>query len=240
MDCSSSSSSSSSPQPGRVHQQQGRRLLGGATPTGRSCTQADALNMGGPGDKQGPAALPAPSPALTPHQTAGRGAQSSWSEGPHPEARPVLWLQKSSLRGDLHTASLECSSRGRPGQGTASHSPQEVPSHGRVGGELPWYRASEAQRAMAWCMRYCTVSIRTAPAPCRSARALHPGWPTAPPAALPGRAARAESRCSLNLGLGRKQPSKGPESRVQPEPGAGGRQPSKPQPFPPELKGTAP
>lgn len=34
----------------------------------------------------------------------------------------------------------------------------------------PWYRASEAQRAMAWCMRYCTLSIRTDLAPCPSAR----------------------------------------------------------------------
>ena len=33
----------------------------------------------------------------------------------------------------------------------------------------PWYRASEAQRAMARCMRYCTPSIRTDLAPCPSA-----------------------------------------------------------------------
>lgn len=34
----------------------------------------------------------------------------------------------------------------------------------------PWYRACEAHCMMARCMRYCTVSVRTAAAPCRSAR----------------------------------------------------------------------
>lgn len=78
----------------------------------------------------------------------------------------------------------------------------------------PWYRASEAQRAMAWCMRYCTVSIRTAPAPCRSARRSIRLRDSPASAALPG------------------ESSEGPESRVQPEPGAGGRQPSNLSPLP--------
>lgn len=50
----------------------------------------------------------------------------------------------------------------------------------------PWYRASEAQRAMAWCMRYCTVSIRSAPAPCRSARRSIRLSDSPASAALPG------------------------------------------------------
>lgn len=78
----------------------------------------------------------------------------------------------------------------------------------------PWYRASEAQRAMAWCMRYCIVSIRTAPAPCRSARRSIRLRDSPASAALPG------------------ESSEGPESRVQPEPGAGGRQPSNLSPLP--------
>lgn len=34
----------------------------------------------------------------------------------------------------------------------------------------PRYMASEAQREMAWCIRYCTASILTTAAPCFSAR----------------------------------------------------------------------
>lgn len=34
----------------------------------------------------------------------------------------------------------------------------------------PWYMASEAQHVMAWCIRYCTVSILTTAEPCFSAR----------------------------------------------------------------------
>ena len=83
----------------------------------------------------------------------------------------------------------------------------------------PWYRASEAQRAMAWCMRYCTVSIRSAPAPCRSARRSIRLSDSPSSAALPG------------------ESSEGARVPRQPEPGARQEAALKPQPTSlPELR----
>ena len=78
---------------------------------------------------------------------------------------------------------------------------------------------SEAQRAMAWCMRYCTVSIRSAPAPCRSARRSIRLSDSPASAALPG------------------ESSEGARVPRQPEPGARQEAALKPQPTSlPELR----
>lgn len=72
---------------------------------------------------------------------------------------------------------------------------------------------------MAWCMRYCTVSIRSAPAPCRSARRSIRLSDSPSSAALPG------------------ESSEGARVPRQPEPGARQEAALKPQPTSlPELR----
>lgn len=59
---------------------------------------------------------------------------------------------------------------GEAGQGTGVTHRRRWPATEQCAVSCPWYRASEAHCMMARCIRYCTVSVRTSPAPCSWAR----------------------------------------------------------------------
>lgn len=94
---------------------------------------------------------------------------SSGSSHRQPEG-PLTREAQASSPGRGHPAVQKPTPRSSGTAGGAVTHRRRCPATEAWAVSRPWYRASEAHCAMARCMRYCTVSMRSTPAPRSSTR----------------------------------------------------------------------